>query len=74
MSSFQDLEATAQAVIEHLKRVKELADSKVLIIGGLAICKHLPAYRNTRVTSEQCQIIFHCKLTSLLGDRTLISS
>ena len=57
MSTFNDLEHTAMAVLEILKTVPELAHTKVAIIGGLALWKYLRGYRATQVI-----LIFRCKI------------
>ena len=46
---FTDLESAAENVIALMKTVPQLADTKIVVIGGLALWKYIPAGRSTEV-------------------------
>ena len=47
---FEMLEAAAREVIQKLQKTEKLQGVKIAIIGGLAVCKYLPGYRETSVS------------------------
>ena len=43
------LENAARDVILFFKNIPELADARVAILGGMAVCRYLPNFRSTEV-------------------------
>ena len=49
VATFTELEACAADVIAALKSIGEYSNSRVAVIGGLAVWKHIPEGRTTQV-------------------------
>lgn len=46
---FVRLQNAASQVIRKLRLIPELQNARIAIIGGLAVCRYLPGYRDTQV-------------------------
>lgn len=45
----KELENAVCDVIQIIKQIPELADTRLSVVGGLALCHYLPAHRPTKV-------------------------
>ena len=52
VGDFEEMEEAAIGVLRILKTVPEFGAAKVAVIGGMALWKHMPRYRNTNVGIE----------------------
>jgi hypothetical protein len=50
--TFEELEETASALIACLKTIPDYADTRIAIIGGMALWRYIPNGRGTKVQSE----------------------
>jgi hypothetical protein len=48
MDKLKKLEQAAVGVLDELKRLPELQSARVVIVGGMAVCKYLPHHRTTQ--------------------------
>lgn len=71
MSTFtlKELEKVAAEVIRYLKDINEYSEGSIAVIGGLAVWKHLPDGRKTKVFDSH---ILSGQTPTYMGLRILI--